>query len=105
MRQRVTIARWTGYDSFGGKTFAAGVVYQCAVVGEIQQVRDSAGNEVPSRQSVYLMSNAVVRPEDQVTLSTDDVGSTESYAIKPLILSVGRFPFLRGQFASVLYLK
>ena len=47
----------------------------------------------------------MVRPEDRVTLSTGDVGSTESYAINPLILSVGLFPFGSNAGITVVYLK
>lgn len=105
MRQRVTIAPKTGSDSFGEETYGAAVTYQCAVVGEMRMVMDQHGQQAPSRQTCYLMSNAAVRPEDLITLSTGDVGSTESYAINPLILAVGRFPFLAGQYATVIYLK
>ena len=33
-----------------------------------------------------------------------DTGSTEGYALSPPILAVGRYPFLAGQFCTVLYL-
>lgn len=98
MRQRVTIAPKTGYDSYGKATYGTGVVYQCAVVGMMKMVRTGKGEEAPSKQQVYLMSNAAIRPEDQITLSTEDAGSTESFAINPPILSVGRYPFTAGQF-------
>ena len=104
MKQRVTVAPKTGYDDFGKPAYGTAVVYRAAVVGEMKLIRKATGEEAPSKQQVYLMSNAAVRPEDQLTLSTGDVASTESYAINPLILAVGRYPFLRGQFATVLYL-
>lgn len=105
MRQRVTVTPLTGYDAFGRPTYGTAVVYQAAVVGKMRLVRDAAGQQVPSRQTVYLMSNAAVRPEDKVTLSTGDVGSTESYAINPPILAVGRYPFTAGQFFTEIALS
>lgn len=105
MRQRVRIAPRTGYDSNGRPAFGADVTYQAAVVGEMRKTRNTQGEEVPSRQTVYLMSNAAITPEDRITLSTDDVGSTETYAVTPEILAVGRYPFLTGQYVTVVALK
>lgn len=104
MKQRVRIARRESYGDYGAATYSADVTYQCAVIGEMRMVRNAAGVEVPSSQSVYLMSNAHVTPEDRITLSTQDVGSTETYALQPEILAVGRYPFLCGQFLTVLHL-
>ena len=104
MKQRVQVAPRASYDGDGEATYGTAVTYQAAVVGEMRMVRTATGQEVPSRQSVYLMSAAAIRPEDQVTLSTGDVGSTESYAIQPTILAVDRLPFTRGQFATILRL-
>lgn len=104
MTQRVTVKPSAGYDSYGNPSYGTGVVYQCAVIGEMKMVRTAKGQEAPSKQAVYLMSAAAVRPEDQVTLSTGDVASTEGYAINPPILAVGRYPFTAGQFLTVLYL-
>lgn len=104
MTQRVTIKPFAGYDKFGKPSYGTGVVYQCAVVGEMKLIRDATGQEIPSKQTVYLMSNAAIRPEDQITLSTGDVGSTQSYAINPKILNVTRYPFLRGQFVTCVYM-
>lgn len=104
MRQRVTVKPFSAYDKQGEATYGSGIVYRAAVVGEMKMVRTASGQEVPSQYSVYLMINAAIRPEDQITLSTSDVGSTESYAINPVILSVGRYPFLAGQFCTAIYL-
>lgn len=103
MRQKVLIAPKSSYDSYGDVTYGTDVRYQCAVVGEMKLVQNEKGQQVPSRQTIYLMTNAAVRPEDRVTLSTGDVGSTESFAISPGIVAVGRYPFTRGQFATVVY--
>ena len=99
MKQRVTIARKTsGYDSYGQPVYSAGVVYQAAVVGEMKKILKANGEEVVSKQQCYLMSNAGMTPEDRITLSTEDVASTEKWAVQPEILSVRRYPFLQGQF-------
>jgi len=109
MRQRVTVnpivASSSGYDDYGNASYGASVVYQCAVVMEMKLVTDAQGQQVPSGTQVYLASAAAVRPEDRITLSTADVGSTESYAINPRIISVQRYPFTRGQFVTCIYSK
>lgn len=104
MTQRVTIAPFSSYDSYGKAAYGTAVTYRAAVVQESKLVVNRAGQEVPSHSAIYLMSNAAIRPEDQVTLSTGDVGSTESYALTPRIVAVFRYPFLRGQFVTCLAL-
>lgn len=104
MRQRVSIARRASYDAYGEATYGTAVQYQAAVVGEMKMVTDRNGQQVPSRQAVYLMSADPVRPEDRITLSTGDVGSTESWALNPEILSVARYPFVNGQFVTCVFL-
>lgn len=102
MRQRCTVAPYTGADAYGKPTWGTAVTFQCAVVGEQKLVRDSKGQQVPSRSTVYLMSAASVGPQDKVTLSTGDVGSTESIMTSPPIVSAGRYPFTAGMFATVI---
>lgn len=104
MTQHVTIARKSSYGDYGESAFSAGVVYQGALIGEMKAVRRANGDEAISSQSFYMMSNAAFTPEDQVTLSTSDVGSTESWALQPQIIAVERYPFTRGQFCTVLRL-
>jgi hypothetical protein len=105
MKQSVSIAPFTGYDGYGNASYGAAVEYEGAVVGDIKRVVNTAGQEVPSKQTVYLKANAMIRPEDQITLSTSDVGSTESYAINPPILTVGLYPFGANRACTVVYLK
>jgi len=105
MRQRVSVAPFQSYDAYGDASYGSAVVYSAAVVGKSEKVIGADGQEVLSRQTVYLKSDAPLRPEDQITLSTGDVGSTESYAITPTILSIGRFPFGGSQGCTVVYLK
>jgi|TARA_R110002020_G_scaffold363307_1_gene575604 hypothetical protein len=105
MKQSVSIAPFQSYDGYGDASYGASVDYEAAVVGDIKRVVTQDGQEVPSRQTIYLKSAVMVRPEDQITLSTSDVGSTEPYAINPPILSVGLFPLGAHRGCTVIYLK
>ena len=105
MKQSVTIERKSGYGDYGETSFSAGVVYRCCVVGNIKKVRKSDGEEAVSSQQVYLQSNLGFTPEDRITLSTNDVGSTETWALQPEILAVSRYPFLAGQFFTEISLR
>ena len=105
MRQSVSIKTFQSYDAYGEASYGSAVSYECAVVGKSEKVLGADGQEVLSRQTIYLKSDAPVRPEDQITLSTGAVGSTESYAINPTILSIGRYPFGGSQGCTVVYLK
>jgi hypothetical protein len=105
MKQSVTIEPFSSYDGYGNASFGAGVEYEGAVVGKMERIVGTDGQEVPSRQTIYLNSAVTVRPEDRITLSTGDVGSTQSYAINPEIISVGRFPMGFSPGCTVIYLK
>ena len=104
MKNRVTVARKSAYGDYGEASYSSGVVYQGALVGEMKAVRRANGDEGISSQLFYMMTNAGFTPEDQVTLSTADVASTESWALQPEIIAVERYPFTRGQFCTVLRL-
>lgn len=105
MTQKVVVSSKSTYNSYGEATYGAGTTYRAAVVGDMTRVIDATGQEVPTRMTCYLMTHASIRPEDNVQLSTGDVGSTESWATNPTIVSVGRYPFTNGQFCTVIYLK
>jgi hypothetical protein len=105
MRQRVTIEPFSSYDGYGNASYGSAITYEGAVVGRMERVTGFDGQEVPSRQTIYLKSDAALRPEDKITLSTGDVGSTETYAINPTILSIGRFPMGGTAGCTVVYLK
>ena len=104
MRQRVSIQPWTGNNQYGQPTYGTAQTVQCALVGQMKLVRDSKGQQVPSRSQVYLMSSMAVGPQDLVTLSTQDVGSTMTSLLQPPILGVERYPFTAGNFVTVLNL-
>lgn len=106
LRQTVSIAPMTGRDVQGKPTYGSATSYRCRLVGERRQVLDAQGQQVMSRQTVYLMTNAIVHPEDRITLSTADIGSTESWAITPPILASSRYPDNSGGFHhTVVFLK
>ena len=105
MKNSITIQPFSSYDAYGTASYGSAVDYECAVVGKMERVIGSDGQEVPCRQTVYLKSGVTLRPEDKITLSTGDVGSTQSYAINPTIISIGRFPFNGSSGCTVVYLK
>jgi len=104
MQQRVTIKRFASYNDFGEASYGDPVTYQAAVVGEMKRVLNAQGEETPTNMSAYLMTADAVRPEDEITLSTGDVGSTEQWAIQPKIIATARYPFTRGQFFTAVHL-
>jgi len=105
MKNSVTIEPFASYDAYGNASYGAAVEYEGAVVGKMERVIGQDGQEVPCRQTVYLKTGVTLRPEDKITLSTGDVVSTQSYAINPTIISIGRFPFNGSSGCTVVYLK
>jgi hypothetical protein len=69
MRQFLTVEPRTGQDLYNKPTFGAPVTYRCRLVSKRQQVLAADG----------------------ITLRSEDVGSTESYAIQPPILATARY--------------
>ena len=103
MRQVITVAPRSGQDSFGVPTYGTAVTYRCRLVGKRRQVLNAAGQMVVSDQTAYLFSADNVLPDAQVTLSTADVGSTESFDINPKLLAVERRFDEEGPHHVVLY--
>ena len=105
MTQSVTLKSRTGMDSYGKPTYSTGAVtYAARVVGRRRLVINAVGQEVPSDWTVYLYGDAAVTPQDRVTLSTADTGSTATLALMPPILSVGRYPDESGMLYTALFL-
>lgn len=105
MQQTATIAPRTGQDGFGVATYGTAVSYRCRLVGKRRQVLNAAGQLVISNQTLYLLSADNVLPSARVTLSTGDVGSTESWSLTPPILATGRYPDEHAGFHhTVIYL-
>jgi hypothetical protein len=105
MRQTVLIAPRTGDDRFGVPAYGSDVPYRGRLVGKRRLVLNQLGHQVVSSQTLYLASGDNVLPDARVTLSTGDVGSTESWALTPKILATGRYPDETGRFLySALFL-
>ena len=127
MPDTVTYRPFTGRDSYGDPTYGSSVTYPAKVVGRQQVIRGFSGLELVSRQTVYLgaaslatgvFDSAVFNPlvfnavtaaiiaqsEDQITLSTGLVASTQASAISPPILGAKRIPDQHGLHSVVLYL-
>lgn len=104
MRQRLSVQPPSGKDGYGQRTYGSAVSYRCRLVGKRRQVLDVQGREVTSMWTAYLYSADVIDPESLVTLSTGDVGSTESFAVNPPIKSVSMFPDESGHHHTVLFL-
>ena len=66
MRQSVSVAPFQSYDAYGDASYGSAVEYEAAVVGKSEKVVGADGQEVVSRQTVYLKSDAALRPEDHV---------------------------------------
>ncbi len=98
MRQTATVAAPGAKNGYGERTYGAVTSYRCRLVGRQKLVLAADGREVLSRQTLYLMTEDYVDTQSQLTLSTGDVGSTESFAIHPPILAVGRYPANNGGF-------
>jgi hypothetical protein len=104
MSSTVAIAPQTGVDRYGKPTYGTAVSYIAHLSRKRRMVRTAAGQEIVSDQSVVLNTNVDVPMTSQVTLSTADVGSTESWAIHPLIVSVLRAFDQNGPHHTTLYL-
>ena len=103
-RQTVRLAARTGVDGYGEPTFGADAIVRARVVGQRRLVRNDQGREVLSTHTVYLAGLAPLGAHDRITLSTGDVGSTETGAVHPDILAVGKTPDEHGRQHVVLYL-
>ena len=103
-RQSVTIEPRSGVDGYSVPTYGTGVSYRCRISGKRRLVRNLLGEEVLSSHTVYLAANPNVGAHDRVTLSTNDVHSTELGARQPDILAVGRYPDDFGRVSTTIFL-
>ena len=100
----VTYKVFTGRDSYGDPSYAASVSYRARVVGRQETIRGFSGLEVVAEHTVYLGAAITAEPEDQITLSTGIVGSTQATALSPPILGATRTSDRSGVHHAVLYL-
>ena len=103
-RQTVQVAARSGVDSYGQPSFGSDVAYKARVVGKRRLVRNDQGDQVISSHTVYFAATPAVGAHDRITLSTGDVNSTETGALQPPILSVGKFPDDLGRQHVILFL-
>jgi hypothetical protein len=98
MRQTALVAARTGQDSFGVPTYGSDVTYRGRLVGKRRLVLNTLGQQVISAQTFFVASGDNILPDARITLSTGDVGSTESWALQPKILATARYPDETGKF-------
>ena len=90
MSSTVQIAQPAGMNEYGEESYGADVSYRAHLRGEHKLVRDAGGEEVVSSKRIYLEGTANINPNSRVTLSTADVGTTESGLRQPPILAIER---------------
>lgn len=103
-RQTVQLEAKTGTDGYGQASYAPAQVWRARVVGRRRLVVSDRGEQVVSTHTVYFAGNPPIGPHDRLTLSTGDVGSTETGAIQPVILSVAKSPDDLGRMSTAVYL-
>lgn len=104
MSTTVAIARRASLNAYGEAGYGADIVYKAHLAGDRKLVLNQMGQEVVSAQQVYVGSADVILPTDRITLSTEDVGSTEDAVRRPPILAVKRRSDEYGPHHSVVYL-
>lgn len=103
MSSSVTIEDKSGDDTYGNPTYKAPVRYKAHISRQRRIVRNATGQQIVSEQAIYLNGSPSTLPTARVTLSTGDVGSTESWSIHPLIVAVERRFDQKGPHHTVLY--
>jgi hypothetical protein len=91
LRQTITVEPFTGRNQFGAPTYGAAVSYNARVGGKQMLVRDTQGQQVVSRQQVWIATAAVIKIVDRLTLPAGYDPQV------PVILSVERPPDETGQ--------
>lgn len=107
MASSVQIAPRSGVDAFGKPTYGTAVVYRAKIYYRgkfLGADRTPAGQGIAPRRMMHLDTATPILPTAQVTLSTGDVGSTEAWAIHPLITDVERFYDAGGAHSTMVYL-
>lgn len=103
MSSAVQVAARSGTDAYGKPSYGTATTYRGHVARKRHLVLNANQQVVASEQSVYLSTKDQILPNAQVTLSTGDVGSTESWAIHPIITSVERLFDQHGAHHVVLH--
>lgn len=90
MASNVSIAARTSQDGYGKPAYGTPVVYRAHLSKKRVIARNDHGQEVSSEKSLHLATTAHIEETAQVTLSTQDAGSTEEFALHPVIKAVER---------------
>lgn len=90
MSSTVQVAQPSGMNEYGEETYGPDVSYRAHLRGEHKLVRALSGEEVTSSKRIYLEATVNVNPNSRITLSTGDVGTTESGLRQPPILAIER---------------
>ena len=104
MSSAVSVAARSGTDGYGAPSFGTAVSYGAHLVRKPHLVRAGNGEEVVSSLMAYLNTTAVIEPTARITLSTGDVGSTDTQALQPPLLAVQQRFDERGAHHTVLHL-
>jgi len=109
MALTVQVAPLVSRDRNSVPTYGDPVTYQAKVYYIRRMVTDasrstSAEQIIPQRV-IHLDSADPILPTAQLTLTTGDVGSTETWAIHPLIRGVERLYDERGAHSTILHLQ
>lgn len=88
MSSQVSVEARTGSDGYGKPTYGTAVSYRAHLVRKPHLVRAMSGEEVVSSVQAYLMTTVPILPTARVTLSTGDVGSTDTQVRQPPLLTV-----------------
>lgn len=100
----VQIAAKSSDDRYGKPTYGAAVSYTAHLSRMKRMVTNGQGQVVASEQAIYLNGSPPVLPTAQVTLSTADAGSTESWALHPPVMAVERRYDQSGPHHTVVHL-
>lgn len=95
--QTITIAPYSGQNSYGESTWGTAVSYAARVEGKMQMVRDSLGAERVSSVTCYVATTTAISPKDKLTLPS---GWTPA---SPPILAVQRQTDELGDHHIVVY--
>lgn len=104
MSSSVSVAARTSQDGYGKPVYGTPTTYRAHVSRRRRMVRSQSGQEVTSEQALYLATTDFIAESSQITLSTQDAGSTEPYALHPVIRAVERRSDQRGPHHVVVYL-
>jgi len=103
MSSTVQVAARTGVDGYDKPTYGTPVAYRCHIAKGARLMPEMAGQQVSDAIQIYLNSADAILPTSQVTLSTSDVGSTESFDRQPRLLAVERRFDQHGAHHATLY--